>query len=272
MLGDWNNTLKHDFNYKMLGAERHEDFGLNLDLHAFRGRFNDLPNWTSVDALSEDFSHQSPYVVNDNNPIIRVDELGLAAESTQQLLESVWEQGNGSYDNDGNRIEEESGEEEGDCCGEGYGRYIAAKAEAERTEQDISETYKEINRQHYEGSKRSLKEAAIWYFGGIAFKLVFRGGRALWVATRGVDAAKGGKWVYGGFKSSTKWANQLSKRGWTEKQIGEAIAKGKQFNAVNNVNKANAATRYVHPTTGQSVVIDNVTKELLHVGGKGFKY
>ena len=82
----------------------------------------------------------------------------------------------------------------------------------------------------------------------------------------------GSKWVYGGFKSSTKWANQLAKRGWTEKQIGEAIAKGKQFNAVNNVNKANTATRYVHPITGQSVVIDNITKELLHVGGKGFKY
>ena len=38
------------------------------------------------------------------------------------------------------------------------------------------------------------------------------------------------------------------------------------------VNKANGATRYVHPTTGQSVVIDDVTKEFLHVGGKEFKY
>ena len=85
-------------------------------------------------------------------------------------------------------------------------------------------------------------------------------------------AAKGSKWVYGSFKSSTKWANQLAKRGWTEKQIGEAISKGKQFKAINNVNKANGATRYVHPKTGQSVVIDNVTNELLHVGGPGFKY
>ena len=84
--------------------------------------------------------------------------------------------------------------------------------------------------------------------------------------------AKGGKWVFGGFKSSTKWANQLAKRGWTEKQIGEAINKGKSFNAINNVNKANGATRFVHPKTGQSVVIDDVTKELLHVGGPGFKY
>jgi hypothetical protein len=36
----------------------------------------------------------------------------------------------------------------------------------------------------------------------------------------------------------------------------EAVTKGKSFSAVNMVNKANAATRYVHPRTGQSVVID----------------
>lgn len=50
------------------------------------------------------------------------------------------------------------------------------------------------------------------------------------------------------------------------------MTKGKSFDAVNMVNKANSATRYVHPTTGQSVVVDNVTTELLHVGGPGFKY
>jgi hypothetical protein len=79
-------------------------------------------------------------------------------------------------------------------------------------------------------------------------------------------------WVYGSFKSESKWAGQLSKIGWTAEQITEAVTKGKSFNSVNMVNKANSATRYVHPTTGQSVVIDNVTKELLHVGGPGFKY
>jgi hypothetical protein len=35
---------------------------------------------------------------------------------------------------------------------------------------------------------------------------------------------------------------------------------------------ANGATRYVNPTTGRSVVIDNVTQEVLHVGGDGFLY
>jgi RHS repeat-associated protein len=84
-------------------------------------------------------------------------------------------------------------------------------------------------------------------------------------------AAKGGSsWVYGAFKTQAKWANQFAKRGWTAEQVTEAIMKGEKFNAVNMVNKANSATRYVHPTTGRSVVIDNVTKELLQVGGDGF--
>lgn len=82
----------------------------------------------------------------------------------------------------------------------------------------------------------------------------------------------GSQWVYGAFKSEAKWAGQLAKRGWTPEQITTAITNGKKFNAVNLVNKANEATRYVHPTTGQSVVIDNLTKEILHIGGPGFKY
>jgi Colicin E5 ribonuclease domain len=77
-------------------------------------------------------------------------------------------------------------------------------------------------------------------------------------------------WVYGSSKSEAKWANQFAKRGWTAEQVTEAISKGKRFDALNLVNKANGATRYVHPISGKSVVIDNVTKELLQVGGEGF--
>ena len=31
-----------------------------------------------------------------------------------------------------------------------------------------------------------------------------------------------------------------------------------------------SATRYVHPTAGRSVVVDDVTNEVVHVGGDGF--
>jgi RHS repeat-associated protein len=80
------------------------------------------------------------------------------------------------------------------------------------------------------------------------------------------------KWIYGTFKSEAKWTSQLFNRGWTPEQITETITYGESFDAVNMVNKANPAVRYLSPTTGQSLVIDKVTNELLHVGGPGFKY
>ncbi|PXW87827.1 RHS repeat-associated protein [Nitrosomonas sp. Nm84] len=80
------------------------------------------------------------------------------------------------------------------------------------------------------------------------------------------------KWILGTFKSEAKWAGQLQKRGCTPAQITEAIQKGKSFSAENLINKGNQAIRYVHPETGQSVVLDNVIKEVIHVGGLKFKY
>lgn len=79
-------------------------------------------------------------------------------------------------------------------------------------------------------------------------------------------------WNLGGHKSAQKFQNQMQKRGWTPEQIDEAISSGQHFPALNMINSGNAATRYVHPQTGRSVVVDNVTKEVLHVGGDGFKY
>jgi hypothetical protein len=79
-------------------------------------------------------------------------------------------------------------------------------------------------------------------------------------------------WTLGRFKSSAKWEQQLSKRGWSPQQISEAVAHGKHFPAENLVNKGHSARRYVHPETGRSVVVDDVTKEVIHVGGDNFKY
>jgi hypothetical protein len=79
-------------------------------------------------------------------------------------------------------------------------------------------------------------------------------------------------WNYGDHKSQTKWENQMNQRGWTEQQINDAMQFGESFLAPNNINPNNGATRYVHPTTGRSIVIDNATGRLLHVGGDGFIY
>jgi colicin-like ribonuclease protein len=79
-------------------------------------------------------------------------------------------------------------------------------------------------------------------------------------------------WRLGSNHSAQEWQKKLAQRGWTPQQINEAIQNGQRLAAVNNVNPGNAATRYVHPTTGRSVVVDNVTAEVIHVGGDGFVY
>lgn len=79
-------------------------------------------------------------------------------------------------------------------------------------------------------------------------------------------------WRLGSNHSAQQWQNKMAQRGWTAQQISEAIQNGQQFPAVNNVNAGNAATRYVHAATGRSVVVDEVTGEVIHVGGDGFVY
>lgn len=64
----------------------------------------------------------------------------------------------------------------------------------------------------------------------------------------------------------------MQQRGWTPDQISEAIEHGQKFPAMNNVTPGQSATRYVHPATGRSVVVDDVTVEVIHVGGDGVVY
>lgn len=63
----------------------------------------------------------------------------------------------------------------------------------------------------------------------------------------------------------------MAARGWTAAQIEEARRQGDPIPTV-NTETGNAATRYTHPVTGRSVVIDDVTGEVIHVGGDGFIY
>jgi RHS repeat-associated protein len=101
------------------------------------------------------------------------------------------------------------------------------------------------------------------------FHTYFVGSTGLWVHN-----ACNILWKLGDSSSKTlaRMTRQLQQRGWTGRQITQAVKSGQKFPATNNLNPANGATRYVHPTTGQSVVIDNSTRQVIHVGGPGYKY
>ncbi len=80
------------------------------------------------------------------------------------------------------------------------------------------------------------------------------------------------QWQFGGNHSNQKWQNQMTSRGWTSEQISEAIVNGQSFPANNFVHPGNQATRYINPNTGRSIVIDNITREVIHIGGDSFGY
>jgi Colicin E5 ribonuclease domain len=79
------------------------------------------------------------------------------------------------------------------------------------------------------------------------------------------------EWKADNIKDQEKLKRQMEQRGWTNEQISEAVEKGQQFPA-KNFQSGNPATRYVHPTTGRSVIIDDVTKGIIQVGGDGFRF
>jgi hypothetical protein len=60
----------------------------------------------------------------------------------------------------------------------------------------------------------------------------------------------------------------MARRGWTEDQIVDAL----RTKGIPTRGKFGPATRYVHPRTGRSVVVDDATGEVFHVGGDGFEY
>jgi RHS repeat-associated protein len=75
----------------------------------------------------------------------------------------------------------------------------------------------------------------------------------------------------GGIGYNSKIQRQMATRGWTPEQIDEAARSGNRIDAINKATGA-PATRYVNPTTQQSVVIDNTTNEVIQVGGPDFSH
>lgn len=70
------------------------------------------------------------------------------------------------------------------------------------------------------------------------------------------------------FNNPVKLRRQMNQRGWTEVQVHEAM----HTTPIVAVGKFGPALRYVHPVSGKSVVVDEKTGEIFHVGGEGFRY
>jgi hypothetical protein len=70
------------------------------------------------------------------------------------------------------------------------------------------------------------------------------------------------------YSNIDKINTQMKERGWTEQDIVDAL----KTEGILTQGKNGPATRYVNPNSGKSVVVDNSTGEIFHVGDVGYKY
>jgi RHS repeat-associated protein len=246
-------------------------------MYYYSARFYAPPVFTSRDPLFEEKPWMSPYAYCSNSPVNRVDPSGMSDWEPDgqggwiaQKGDNAWtlhENANIDYGKAKSLMKEQGFKFSKDD--KHVQVQVGDRVQIENnstTKNDVQMPYRQLATGRVDYSFPNVEDFILL---GSAIRGVFSG---VSKTIANLTAKEGTKWVYGSFKSEAKWASQMTQRGWTEKQITEAITKGQSFDAVNMINKANSATRYVHPKNGQSVVIDNVTKELLHVGGKGFKY
>ena len=75
-------------------------------------------------------------------------------------------------------------------------------------------------------------------------------------------------------KNWKNWGNYLSKQGWSGKDIQQTLLKGQwsPHSGTNYLNPGNPMSIVTNPTTGKSLIIDNVTKEIIQLGKTGHKF
>lgn len=239
----------------------------------------------TVDPMAEEYYSYSPYAYVMNNPVIYIDPTGEFVTRAGAWLYSLFNGGGEIHRDAGGEyfVSQKaaySGEEGGaavsrtfDWKGRNTGKDLALEAAKEAFITDMN--FQQLCEQHgMEYVRYDNRSDAIAGMLQPASAVVLPNPivRSANTAINSIKTVRNIKWKFGNFKTPTKWAGQMAKRGWNESQISEAVSMGKSYKAINNVNKMNGATRYVHPTTGKSVVLDDVTNELLQVGGEGFKW
>jgi hypothetical protein len=82
------------------------------------------------------------------------------------------------------------------------------------------------------------------------------------------DAQEKLRWQLGSHKSPKQWENQILKRNWKPEDVDKLIRTGRQTPARNEVRPSHGATRFEDRVTGEFVVRDNRTGDILQLRDK----
>jgi RHS repeat-associated protein len=237
---------KYSFNAKELDEEN--------GMYYYSARYYAPPTFISRDVLFEEKPWMSPYSYCSNSPVNRIDPTGMNDWEPDgqggwiaEKGDNAWtlhKDANISYDKAKSLMKEQGFKFSKDD--KHVQVQVGDKVQVEDNStatNDMPIPYRQPASGRIDYSFPNVEDFIIL---GSAVKGLFS---AASKAITKFTAKESANWVYGSFKSEAKWASQMAKRGWTEKQITQAIKSGKPYDAINYVNKANSATRYVHPTT-----------------------
>lgn len=283
----WSDGETHKFSGKERDAESGLDYFIARYYSSAQGRFVS-PDPENAGAREDDPQSWNAYPYARNNPLLYVDPLGLdywvSIYGGTSFSVGTWEELNTLALQSGVCLGSRQASAAGcflggvgdrdsgtirlctywDC--EIIGSYFwyfgpvarkqALQAAGEQAEEEVK---RHALTMAVDGATAGVGAALGWFARLLGPKLIQLGLRLI---PRGAAPAIG--------RLSDKILRQMKTRGWTADEIMEAYAEGRRVATTNNAT-GGPATRYVHPRTGKSVVIDDTTGEVIQVGAAGHK-
>jgi len=274
------------------GKEMDSETGLSY----FGARYytSDLGVWLSVDPLAHEFPWSSPYVAFNNNPLYFIDPDGRAAVAADDYYRD--ENGDVQYnatiksqaDMEAKGIKGTYLGEEGEWLANdkdlnSMTYYSTVKIETEHEWSFLfglysknfmltnyapinsNMTYAEFEEQY---NRHLAANIYVGEFGDDAFKIALTANFTSFM--NAMTLPKNGSFT---LNSDWKnWSRYMAQRGWSNTRIRSTLQNGKWqvHKGSNHLNPGNPMFRVTNQ--GKSLIIDAKTREIIMLGGKGFKY